>query len=351
MRPNLFQIADAYFDTRPELVTHKLEGNLYSPERNPFIRSSETKEKGSRDITEKIILLLVQHHAGMSEQYLFSPQATAKVIYPMAGQERMHRHHYFELFGILDGQLDIRMEHTNKRYFPGDFCLINRSAFHAEQYANDYCAVYVSIRSDYFETLMSGKEATHYEMVRQFAIRNREEAGGEDSLDFSPVNSPARQVNLRAMDEILSIILSELMGRHTGYMDIVTGCLKRLLAHLEHPDNYSCVNTQYPTERADLCRAMLSYIHLNRRKVSRRELGEALNYNCNYLADLFREYMGISLSAYIRDICMQEAARLLLNTELPIHEIARIVGYENRTVFYQHFEKKYHVTPKVYRGM
>lgn len=351
MRTNLFQIADAYFDARPNLVAHDLEDKLYSPERNPFIRFSRSKGKSTRDIGEKVILLLVQYHAGISKQYLFSPHASAKVIYPMAGPEGMHRHHYFELFGILDGQLDVRMEYANKRYFPGDFCLINRSAFHAEQYTEDYCAVYVSIRSDYFETLMSGKEASHYEMIRQFAIRNREEAGYEDSLDFSPVNSPARETNLKAMDEILSIILSELLGRHTGYMDIATGCLKRLLAHLEHPDNYFCVNTQYPIEKTGLCHATLAYIHLNRRKISRRELGEALNYNCNYLADLFREYMGISLSAYIRDICMQEAARLLLNTELPIHEIVRTVGYENRTVFYRHFEEKYHVTPKAYRGM
>lgn len=39
----------------------------------------------------------------------------------------------------------------------------------------------------------------------------------------------------------------------------------------------------------------------------------------------------------------------LLNTDLPIHEIIRCVGYENRTVFYQHFQGKYHMTPKEYR--
>lgn len=349
MRTKLFQIADAYFEGRPELVAHKLEDGAYSPEHNPFICSSRDEERGFRTISEKIILLLVKRSGMMCEQYLFSPKMSAKAAFPTEEPENMHRHNYFELFGVLDGQLDIRMEHSNKRYYPGDFCLINRSAFHSELYSDDYCAVYVSVRPDYFEELMSVQEASGYEMIRKFARRNQEEAGDEDSLDFSPVNSPSREDNLRAMDEILSVILSELLNRHTGYMDIVTGCLKRVFAHLQHPDNYSCVNTQYPAERYSLCHDMLSYIHRRRSKLSRKELGEALNYNCNYLADLFRRYMGISLSAYIRDICMQEAARLLLNTDLPVHEIISIVGYENRTVFYQNFREKYHVTPKEYR--
>ena len=46
---------------------------------------------------------------------------------------------------------------------------------------------------------------------------------------------------------------------------------------------------------------------------------------------------------------MQEAARLLLNTDLPIHVITSSIGYENRTVFYQHFQEKYHMTPSQYR--
>lgn len=78
MRTNLFQIADAYFDARPNLVAHDLEDKLYSPERNPFIRFSRSKGKSTRDIGEKVILLLVQYHAGISKQYLFSPMHLQK---------------------------------------------------------------------------------------------------------------------------------------------------------------------------------------------------------------------------------------------------------------------------------
>ena len=350
METGLFQLADHYFLCHQELVAHLSYADMVSIKNEPFIiKSSVVGGKGFRTISEQLVPYLMRYSGENCIHYFFSPQAAAKLTLPVMPAVDLHRHHYFELFGILDGQLDIRMEHTNKRYYPGEFCLLNQSVFHSEQFTDNYSAIYISIRPDLFEILMSGPDAAHYETFRRFAKRNQAELGDDDSLDFSVVNSSTSAENLRTVDGTLSIILTELIGRHTGYMDIVTGQLKRLMAHLQHPDNFTCVNTQYPAEKADICQAALSYIHQNRRKITRKELGAAINYNCNYLADIFHRQMGISLSAYIRDICMQEAARLLLNTSCPIHTIAAKVGYENRTVFYQHFLDKYGMTPKNFR--
>lgn len=345
MDTNLFLLADKYFMIHPELIVDDIWDGISDEKNNPFIRSSVVEGKGFRTISQQMVLYMVRYSSNSSVQYLLSPQGAVKVMLPQLPFIELHRHHYFELFCVLDGQLDVSMEHANKRYYPGEFCLLNQSVYHSEQFTGDYSAVYVSIHPNFFEMLISGPEASRYETFRQFARRNLSELGDEDSLDFSPVNGDAREGNLRSVDSILSSILTELLGHHTGYMDIITGHLKRLMAHLQHPDKFTCVVTQYPAEKADICQKALAYIHQNRRKLTRRELGMALNYNCNYLADIFYRQMGISLSAYIRDICMQEAARLLLNTDFPIHIIVSRVGYENRTVFYQHFRNKYGMTP------
>lgn len=349
MKTDLFDTAELFFSLHPKCVTADWQTSAYETDDNPFIRSATIEGKGFRSISEKLVLYLARHSHSIHENILVSPYLAAKVMLPDTNFEPLHRHHYFELFGVLDGQLDIHMEHMNKRYLPGDFCLINQSMFHSEVYSSDFSALYISIRPNFFEELMSGKESSHFETFTQFAKRNNDEAGDEDSLDFHPVKNQTYDTNMEQMSNLLFSILSELLTRHTGYMDIVTGCLKRLFAHLQHADNYSCVNTRYPKEKASVYHDTLAYIHQNRRKLSRSELASAMNYNSNYLADLFRKNMGISLSAYIRDICMQEAARLLLNTDLPVHEIISAIGYENRTVFYQHFQEKYGVTPKMYR--
>ena len=46
---------------------------------------------------------------------------------------------------------------------------------------------------------------------------------------------------------------------------------------------------------------------------------------------------------------MQEAARLLKSTDLPVSKIAASLGYENRTQFYKVFQKEYQIVPTEYR--
>lgn len=345
----LFHLADRYFERHPELVVGQDNNSISGMDDHLFIHSEVVEGRGFRTISECLVLYMMRYSGGNCIQYLFSPNAAIKVVMPSLPSVDLHRHHYFELFGVLDGQLDVQTEYSIKRYYPGEFCLLNKSIFHSERFAGEYSAMYLSLRTDFFENLVCCPDASHYETFRQFADDNLKELGNKDSLDFSPVNGKSKEANLRVVDDILCSILSELLGRHTGYMDIISGLLKRLMAHLQHPDNFTCVDMQYSGEKADICQEALAYIHQARRKLTRQELGAALNYNGNYLARVFRTHMGVSLPAYIRDVCMQEAARLLLNTPLPIYVIADSVGYENRTVFYQHFRAKYHLSPSEFR--
>lgn len=142
-----------------------------------------------------------------------------------------------------------------------------------------------------------------------------------------------------------------MLEQHTGYHDILSGYLKRLLYILQQPAQYTCKNICYQqTKHPSLFGQMLAYIQSHRYKINRDELAHELHYSGNYLSDIFQQNTGITLSAYIRDICLQEAASLLLNTELNIDDIVHLIHYENKTVFYKHFRNKYGVTPKEYRS-
>ena len=46
---------------------------------------------------------------------------------------------------------------------------------------------------------------------------------------------------------------------------------------------------------------------------------------------------------------MNHAAKLLLNTDLPVIQIANETGYENHSFFTQKFREYFSVTPTVYR--
>ncbi|QHW35519.1 response regulator (plasmid) [Paenibacillus rhizovicinus] len=68
-----------------------------------------------------------------------------------------------------------------------------------------------------------------------------------------------------------------------------------------------------------------------------------------YLSRLYKQISGIGISEQITGVRMAKARLLLKDTNLKIHEIARIVGYESAPTFTRFFKKTNFVTPQEYR--
>jgi len=59
--------------------------------------------------------------------------------------------------------------------------------------------------------------------------------------------------------------------------------------------------------------------------------------------------MGISFSSYVNKARIEHAQRLLLDTSLPIIEIAALVGFEEQSYFSKVFKEKTNLSPGKYR--
>ncbi len=78
-------------------------------------------------------------------------------------------------------------------------------------------------------------------------------------------------------------------------------------------------------------------------------IAKELNYSRFYIARAFREYTGKTIYKYIQNRRLTEAARLLVETDLPIVEIAYEINYHSQQAFTQAFHRVYLCTPQVYR--
>lgn len=68
-----------------------------------------------------------------------------------------------------------------------------------------------------------------------------------------------------------------------------------------------------------------------------------------HLSRLFRRAYGMSYTAYLREVRMQKAARLLLESSQSVGRIAAVVGYRDASRFAQHFRRRYGLSPRAYR--
>lgn len=79
------------------------------------------------------------------------------------------------------------------------------------------------------------------------------------------------------------------------------------------------------------------------------EMAQRVDLSPSHFRALFRGAFGMAPGAYLIHLRMQEAARLLRQTGMPIKQVARRVGYEELANFYRAFKAAHGETPARYR--
>jgi len=80
-----------------------------------------------------------------------------------------------------------------------------------------------------------------------------------------------------------------------------------------------------------------------------RELAGLIGTNAKRLNEAFRHCAGVTVSEYLREERMKEAARLLRHTDVSIIEIAERVGFGSGANFSTAFKSRFGITPRQYR--
>lgn len=80
------------------------------------------------------------------------------------------------------------------------------------------------------------------------------------------------------------------------------------------------------------------------------ELGALFGYHPNYLNQLFIKYTGRSLYAYLQDLRIMQAIRLLESSDMSIEDVGISCGFQDRSHFSKYFKQKTGRSPKAFRA-
>ena len=78
-------------------------------------------------------------------------------------------------------------------------------------------------------------------------------------------------------------------------------------------------------------------------------LSDEFHLSAQYISQLFKSEIGVNVLAYLTNIRMEQAKKLLLATPLSIADISAQSGYADYRVFTKAFKKTEGVTPSQYR--
>lgn len=134
--------------------------------------------------------------------------------------------------------------------------------------------------------------------------------------------------------------------------------LIRVLLDLAQSDSAARVLSTGEPRRSfdDATRTRINEVcgYLNNAYTETISLGEMANLahmSPTSFSRFFRQTMGRTPTAYITELRIGAACRLLIDTDLPIIEVAARSGYSNLSNFNRRFRTAKHVTPREYRSV
>ncbi len=114
----------------------------------------------------------------------------------------------------------------------------------------------------------------------------------------------------------------------------------------------SRANTQADSEKREerVISSITRYMqeHLSE-EISLSVLAEEFHLNPQYISQLFKNEIGVGFLAYLTNIRIEKAKKLLLSTSLSVTEISESTGYGDYRVFTKVFKKTEGITPSQFR--
>lgn len=145
---------------------------------------------------------------------------------------------------------------------------------------------------------------------------------------------------LMLVESLFDRITEEFAEKQLGFESIIRGCLQIIISIMIRQ------LTGAANASAKIPQDILDYIDNNyNEKLTAEMLSEKCFYNPAYFGRVFHECFGMSFKDYIRKRRIDEAIKLLQDTDMPIEQIINRVGYTNRTEFYRVFVEQCGRTP------
>ena len=236
-----------------------------------------------------------------------------------------HSHDFCEILYVAGGAGEAILEGKKFRLAPGDLVVVNPGTLHEE-------------RSDATAPLR-----LIFLAIRDFAVPGLP-AGGLPQEKYRVLSCGEYRYK---MDIYLRELLQETSSQIEFYQEISQGLVSALLVLVMRLIR---INPEDEAALSQECQKIKEYLDQNfTSPITLDSLSETVYISKHYLSHLFKEQTGVSPIKYLTSKRMEKACELLSETELPVSEVSKAVGYENPLYFSQVFKRIYGISPVKYR--
>ncbi|VUX08017.1 HTH-type transcriptional regulator ChbR [[Ruminococcus] torques] len=265
------------------------------------------------------------------------------VLHGRYGYPIMHNHAYIELVYVYSGACTHFIEDQKLLMKKGDLCILAPEAMHALA-VEDEDTVVINIMmsrhlfdSSFLKILKGGRMTSDF--LENILYRKKVSPylifpTGEDSW----------------IQELALRIYKERKEKDYLYNESVTLYVKQIFIQLIRKyEMMAIISDPLDNSQESNIMALMGYLSVNYNHVTLKQAAQFFGYNENYLGKILMRYTGKTFSNLISELQMENAKKLLEETNMSITEISVEVGCYDSSHFTRKFKKAYGVTPNNYR--
>lgn len=263
-----------------------------------------------------------------------------KNFIPQKTIEEPHTHEFVELVYVLSGKMENYVDDRKYELTKGDILFVNYNQVHRYIAQTDLHFVNLLLKPEFMsKKLMNSKNI--YEIFYLFM------SGEMEDIENNQPSIKLAGKEMIMMERIIDNCIDEFQEKRKGYLNILQGYMQiifnMIIRNMEQ--QHDSVKRIKPA-----LNDIIKYIdeHYNQ-KLTVETLAEQCFYNTSYFSRVFRECYGKSCTTYIKEKRLEEAMKLLEKTDVPVEEIIRRVGYNDKSLFYRQLKKFAGITPSELR--
>ena len=276
----------------------------------------------------------------VEEEDLFPLRRDVFVIrHPRYTRPEPHSHNFWEIDCVTRGSCVLHFEGATQILPEGAVILLAPGSKHDIEITDDSSVYCIMLRRSTFEaaffSLLSRDDAL------SLFFRNHLRLEGEPNyLLFRTSNPPDLTFGLRYA--IGDCFRNDVYANSCciSYVNLLLAAVLRSAGNSPQFYRYQA--------GADFSH-ILHAIRQHYQTVTLSELCERFHYSKPHLCTLIHQNTGVSFTDLLKQIRMSRATEYLLNTDLPVFEIAEIVGYHSADHFSRVFRSQFCCSPQEYR--
>ena len=254
----------------------------------------------------------------------------------------LHVHSFFELCYVYKGSGTFFINGSLHRIHPGDTLIAKPGEAH--------------------EMVSSRRQplGIYFWAFTLSALPVAQKSGAEDALAEVIRQFPSTAVPLVRVDSIapvLRLMTREAADRAAGYPEMINALFAKSVVDTVRgavpgrAEGFAGgVDGRSRTVAESQVQTAIHYLRDNlARRFEVRDVAVQVNLSERQLRRLFHHVVGTSILAYLTNLRIERAADLLLNTEMPIKQIAAAVGYPDTHYFTTLFGRERGTTPAAFR--